>query len=269
MTTFAIGDVQGCYSPLRRLLDSIRFDPNVDELWFTGDLVNRGPESLEVLRFLKKLDHCSTIVLGNHDLHLLAVHEGIRSTGKGDTLDAILNAPDADELMTWLRQKPLLHHDKKRNLVLVHAGVPPQWDLIQAKKHANALESRLQEDDYRETLKLIFGEKISQWSESLTEPEQLRFTANGLTSIRFCTQSGELDFSQKGPPTPAHDLVPWFDFPNPAWHGARFVVGHWAALGLRLTPRVVALDSGCVWGNRLTAVNLDFDFQFYSVNCKV
>ena len=267
MTTFAIGDVQGCYSSLRRLLDSIGFDPAVDDLWFTGDLVNRGPDSLAVLRFLKDLDHCSTIVLGNHDLHLLAVYEGIRSAGKGDTLDDILNAPDVDELMLWLRQQPLLHHDTDRNLVLVHAGIPPQWDLIQAKKNAQALATQLRHEDYAETLRIIFGDKISAWSEELSSSQQLTFAANCLTSIRFCTSSGALDFSHKGAPVGTSELVPWFDYPNPAWYGARFVIGHWAALGLHLSSRVIALDSGCVWGNQLTAANLDMDFQFHSINC--
>ncbi|MEM7284367.1 MAG: symmetrical bis(5'-nucleosyl)-tetraphosphatase [Pseudomonadota bacterium] len=267
MTAFAIGDIQGCYTPFRHLLDHIGFDPEQDELWLTGDLVNRGDDSLKVLRFLKKISTSCRIVLGNHDLHLIGMFAGVRSAGRGDTLNEVLNAPDAEELIDWLRQKPLLYHDRDRDLVLVHAGVPPQWDLITAKHYAEKLSDILSSDDYQQALPHLFGRRINLWTQQLSPWEQMRFTAGCLTGIRFCTQAGELDFKQKGSPQNNADLIPWYDYPSPAWHGARFGIGHWAALGIHHTARVIALDSGCVWGNRLTATNLDFEFEMQSVDC--
>lgn len=265
MTLYAIGDVQGCYDELRKLLDQIRFDNTKDQLWFTGDLVNRGPNSLEVLRFVKQLGNSALTILGNHDLHLIGLHTGLRNSL--DTLEPVLNAPDREELLDWLRKRPLLHHDATRNLCMVHAGLPPQWSLLGAKSNAREIHELLSADDYRQHLKHFFGSPVTHWDEHL--PDRLRqlFTVSCLTRIRYCTSDGGIDLQHKGPPNIQTGLIPWFEYPHPAWHGARFVVGHWASLGVHLSRRVIAIDSGCVWGGALTAVNLDHDFELQCVDC--
>ena len=266
MATYAIGDVQGCFTQLQRLLDVIRFDPSCDYLWFAGDLVNRGPDSLATLRFVKALGDRQITVLCNHDLNCLAVSEGVYLQKKGDTLDDLLQAEDALELLNWLRTRPLLHADD--NIVLTHAGLAPQWDLPTAKRLAGEVEAVLQSPLMKSFLAAMYGSEPSLWDESLVGMDRLRCITNYFTRMRFCYADGRLDLQFKGevgkqPPT----LYPWFLVPNRANAELTLIFGHWAALnGKTNLPNVIGLDTGCVWGNCLTALRLD-DRQYFQVRC--
>lgn len=257
MATYAIGDIQGCYTELRRLLDRLAFDPAGDRLWLVGDLVNRGPESLEVLRYVKSLGDRAVTVLGNHDLHLLALAEGNTKHAKDSNLDAILTAPDRDELLDWLRHRPLLHHDAKKGFAMVHAGLAPQWDLPRALAHARELEEALRGPAYRDFLHGMYGNEPARWSEDLTGMDRLRFITNCLTRMRYCDAEGNLALKEKGPvPGRTHALLPWFAVPGRASRDVRIVFGHWSTLGYLAEHNVWSLDTGCVWGGRLTAIRL-------------
>jgi bis(5'-nucleosyl)-tetraphosphatase (symmetrical) len=263
LATYAIGDVQGCYDELCELLDVIPFDPAADRLWLTGDLVNRGPKSLETLRFVKSLDDTTVTVLGNHDLHLLAVAYNIEpKIKKRDTLDAILNAPDRDELLDWLRQRPLLHHDAELDYCLVHAGLPPQWSLHDALNDAECVEAVLRGPDYRAFFADMYGDQPDRWEPDLDGIARLRYAVNCFTRARFFEKDGRLDFAYKGPlgSEPA-GLTPWFAFPGRRTGGQRIIFGHWASLTLPEAEqeiyRVYPLDTGCVWGRTLTAMDLE------------
>lgn len=257
MTTYAIGDVQGCYVSLQRLLEKIQFDPINDTLWFVGDLVNRGPHSLETLRFIKGLGNRAVAVLGNHDLHLLAVFYAGCERGAHDTLDDVLQAPDADELCHWLRHRPLLHEDSFLKFVLVHAGIYPFWDLAQARGYAKEVETVLQGKNYIEFLKNMYGDQPNRWSDSLQGWERLRFITNCFTRMRLCNDKGALDLTHKGPPAQAtHNFKPWFLIPETI--ETPIIFGHWAALECQANREGInAIDSGCVWGKALTALRLD------------
>ena len=257
MAVYAIGDIQGCYDPFRRLLDKIGFEPGQDQLWIAGDMVNRGPDSLSTLRFIKSLGDDCIAVLGNHDLHLLAVASGIRPQKKKDTLGPILNAPDGDELIEWLRHRPVLHHDKNRNITMVHAGIPPIWTIKQARLYADKLERALQANDYRELLQYLFkADKLNSWEKALTRRARLKMITAYFTRMRFCDESGKLDlenktaFAKKG-------FYPWFQFPDSPIYKKTIIFGHWAALeGDSGRKRIHAIDTGCVWGGEMTAMNL-------------
>lgn len=255
MATYAIGDIQGCYDALRRLLDKIGFDPAEDRLWLVGDLVNRGPKSLETLRFVRNLEDSARTVLGNHDLHLLALAAGNRRRAKKGNLDPVLRAPDRDELMDWLRRRPLMHFDADLGFAVVHAGLPPQWDLPQALSCAREVEGALAGPDYREYLHAIYGDEPARWSEDLTGTDRLRFITNCFTRLRYCRPDGTLALKEKASPgaqTPG--LVPWFAVPTRASRGLRILFGHWSTLGYRASHNTWCLDTGCVWKGRLTAV---------------
>jgi len=258
LTVYAIGDVQGCYDPLQRLLEQLRFDPTQDMLWFAGDLVNRGPQSLQVLRLVQSLGDRAVTVLGNHDLTLLVVAAGFRQARRKDTFDSILNAPDRESLLDWLRHRPLLHHDATLGFTMVHAGLTSQWDLAQAQACAVELETALRGSDYRDFLAQMFGNKPVRWADSLTGIERLRFIVNTLTRMRFCHPDGSLDLVNKGPPgSQPSPLLPWFEVPERRNADLNVVFGHWAALGYHQVPGIYSLDSGCVWGKRLTALCLN------------
>jgi len=268
MAIYAVGDVQGCYDALARLLEKLRFEPGRDRLWLVGDLVNRGPQSLETLRFVRGLGDSAVTVLGNHDLWLLALGAG-QTGGRGHTLDTVLSAPDAPELLAWLRHRPLLHHDSELGFVLVHAGIPPCWSLAQARARATELEDVLRGDQSGAFLARMRGDTPSAWSEELAGWERLRFIGNAFTRMRYCTADGALDFTANGPPgrQPA-GLHPWFELPAPERSGARIVFGHWAALGRYAGGGVYGLDSGCVWGGELSALRLDLEPAcFEQVRC--
>lgn len=271
MSTYVIGDVQGCFDELRRLLDTLHFDPSHDRLWFTGDLVNRGPKSLQTLRLARELDAVS--VLGNHDLHLLAVSEGIDDhLGNGDTLGPILAAHDRDELLAWLRHRPLLHHDPALDFTLIHAGLTPQWDLADARACAGEVETVLRGPDYREFFAHMYGNEPNRWPDDGTAPlagwDRLRFIVNCFTRLRYCGPDGRLHLKAKGPPgsQPA-DTLPWFEIPWRASRGTRIVFGHWSTLGYHAADGVWALDTGCLWGGALTALHLGPEPLPLSIEC--
>lgn len=259
MATWAIGDLQGCHGAFVRLLEAIDFSPN-DRLWLTGDLVNRGPDSAATLREVIALGSAVTTVLGNHDLHLLAVAmapgagRGLRA---GDTLEPLLAAADCHRMLDWLLQQPLLHHDPALDWTLIHAGLPPTWTVAIAEAEARRVEAALRADPAA-FFSQMYGDQPDQWSGELHGVERLRFTVNCLTRLRFCTAEGRLLPKLKGPPATAPaDALPWFAVPGRAAAAERVVFGHWSALGLLRSPTALGLDTGCVWGGRLTAVRLD------------
>ncbi len=259
MGTYAIGDLQGCYDPFRRLLDAIRFDPDADTLWLTGDLVNRGPKSLKTLRFVRSLGDSAVTVLGNHDLHLLALAEGVvKYTRRFQTLKRTLNSPDLDEHVAWLRRRPLAHYCDDMNTLLVHAGTHPLWSVQKTLARANEVEDALQGDDYVKLLAGMYGDTPKQWSGKLSGIKRLRFIVNTLTRMRMLNAEMQLNFRSTGQPWRARrNLTPWFDVEDRAAADTRIVFGHWSALGLIVLPNLVSLDTGCVWGRQLTAVRLD------------
>lgn len=265
MSDYAIGDVQGCYDALQRLLEIIDFNENVDRLWFVGDLVNRGPDSLAVLRFIKQLPIKPNISLGNHDLHLLSVLFGEKPKhGMDDTLDEIRRAPDADELGHWLRRQSMLCYSAEMKVVMCHAGIAPGWELPKAIQMANELESVLSGDNFREFINHMYGNKPDQWSDDLAGMDRLRLITNYFTRMRFCDAEGRLELHYKGgiAKAPAH-LYPWYAVPHRKEIEFDVVFGHWAALmGVCPHPRIHAIDTGCLWGGSLTALRLQDKKRF-------
>jgi bis(5'-nucleosyl)-tetraphosphatase (symmetrical) len=258
MALYAIGDIQGCDTALGALLEAIGFSADRDRLWFVGDIVNRGPESLRALRRIRAMGDAATAVLGNHDLHLLAVACGGSQVKSGDTLDEILTAPDRRVLLDWLLHRPLMHEDPALNLSLVHAGLPPQWDMSTARSCAREVERALKEDPAR-LFQMMYGDEPSRWDDALAGPDRLRFIVNCFTRLRYVDADGRLALRAKGSPNKAQtkQLIPWFEAPGARWHGTRVVFGHWSTLGFLNTSRMVSLDTGCVWGGSLTALRLD------------
>jgi bis(5'-nucleosyl)-tetraphosphatase (symmetrical) len=267
MAVYAIGDVQGCFAELQSLLEKLHFDPAEDRLWLTGDLVNRGPRSLETLRFVRSLGDAAVAVLGNHDLHLLAVAQGVSRTKHRDTFGDVLGAPDRDELLDWLRRRPLLHHEK--GFYLIHAGLPPQWRVEEAERYAAEVEGFLRSGDYPEFFGRMYGDQPDRWSPFLSGWDRLRFITNCFTRLRFCEADGRVEFRQKGPPgsQPPH-LLPWFAVPDRRSAGANIVFGHWSTLGFYRENGVFCLDTGCLWGGELTALRLDRESPRISVPCQ-
>ena len=268
MATYAIGDIQGCYDALMRVLDKASFDDN-DTLWVAGDLVNRGKQSLATLRFLQTLDQRAKIVLGNHDLHLLAVAYGVRKAGRSDTLDEILQAPDRDQLLDWLRHQPLLHYDTDLGYLMVHAGIPPQWSLKQAQSLANEVESALRSTQITSFLQQMYGDQPERWDNELESWLRLRVITNYLTRMRLCDAKGTLNLTHKtGITESPAGFKPWFAHQHRKTRDQRILFGHWAALeGESNEDRVYALDTGCVWGGRLTMMRLE-DQRIFSCNCE-
>ena len=271
MTTWAIGDIQGCARSFDALLEAIAFDPGTDRLWLAGDLVNRGPDSLGVLRRVMALGDRAVAVLGNHDLHLLAIVAGVRPPWEGDTFDEILAAPDRDELIDWLRCRPLLHHDAASRTVLVHAGLPPGWSLEEAKARAGEVTGVLEEADWQDVLQTLYGNEPSVWASGLSPADRRRFTINALTRMRYVDAAGRLDFEYNGPPgTQPPELRPWFELCDPGDADAgnvHVIFGHWASLGLVRRPGFTCIDTGCVWGRTLTALPLDPPGEPVAIEC--
>jgi len=259
LAVYAIGDIQGCYDELRRALDDAGFEPGHDRLWCVGDLVNRGPRSLEVLRFMRGLGDAAVCVLGNHDLHLLAIAAG--NQHKHDdhgSLAAVLAAPDRDELLHWLRHRPLLHYDPALAFLMVHAGLPPQWDLDTASACAREVEEVLRGSGHVDYFVHMYGNKPDRWDPALAGMDRWRFITNCLTRLRFCEPDGRLALKEKGPPgSQARGRMPWFAHPERASHAQRIVFGHWSTLGYLAGHNVWALDTGCLWGGALTMLRLD------------
>lgn len=282
MAIYAIGDIQGCYEDLTNLLDTINYTSN-DKLWFVGDLVNRGPDSLNTLRFIKGLGSNAQTVLGNHDLHLLANYHGIKRNNDS-SIQELLNAPDCDELIHWLRRQPLLIHDEQTNFTIVHAGIYPHWTLSQAKIYANELESILSSDNYLEFLNHMYGNQPDQWSNELTDWERLRFICNSFTRMRYCQTNGQLDFDFNGSPgsvdSQENNLIPWFDIANRSNKNEHIIFGHWSTLGyfqkqhdLKIPDNIYPTDTGCVWGGTLSALKisqnkeLGWQTEILSIDC--
>lgn len=265
MAIYAIGDVQGCCAPLRRLLDRVRFDPVRDRVWFVGDLVNRGPDSLGVLRLVRDLGDRATVVLGNHDLHLLVAAAGHQRVRRGDTFQDILAAPDRDELLHWLRSRPLFHIEG--GVAMVHAGLLPQWSVEDAASLAREVEAVLRGDDCDRFFRHMYGDKPDRWDDRLADIDRWRAVVNAMTRMRICSPGGVMEFQHKGelddiPP----GYSPWFDVPARRSRSHMLVFGHWSALGVVRGAGYVALDSGCVWGGTLTAIRLD-DGLLFDVPC--
>lgn len=264
MSTYAIGDVQGCYDQLRTLLDALRFDPAADTLWLVGDLVNRGPKSLETLRFVQSLGDRAVTVLGNHDLHLLVVAAGVRKPHRGDTVDEILNAPDREALLQWLRTRKLMHVEG--GYAMVHAGLLPQWSIARADALAREVEASLAANDPG-LFEHMYGNTPDEWDEALTGYDRLRVIINAMTRVRLVDRNGRMEFSHKtGLKDAPAGYLPWFDVPGRASAGTPIVCGHWAALGLMLKPDLLSLDSGCVWGRQLSALRLE-DRRLFQTDC--
>ena len=265
MTRYAVGDVQGCDEELRALLARLKFSPDRDQLWLVGDLVNRGPGSLATLRLVRALGANAVVVLGNHDLHLLALAHGAARRRKSDTLDEVLAAPDRDALLGWLLERPLAH--AQHGDLMVHAGVVPQWTVDLTVQLAAEVSAQLQRDP-RALFANMYGNEPDQWDERLAGMARLRFIINVLTRLRVCTGDGRIDVTVKGkPPPPPSPLRPWFEHPGRRSREARVIFGHWSALGLVQRAGVVGLDTGCVWGGALTALNLDADAAAVSLRC--
>jgi bis(5'-nucleosyl)-tetraphosphatase (symmetrical) len=265
VSTFAVGDIQGCYDALRRLLERISFRPAVDRLWLAGDLVNRGPDSLRVLRWARELGDRAVVVLGNHDLHLLAVACGAARVRPDDTLQEILEAPDRDELLGWLRRQRLMHQED--GIAMVHAGLLPDWPVTRALELAREVERELREAP-RRLFESMYGDEPSRWSDALGRAERHRLVINAMTRMRMLTGSGDLHLGYPGAPSEAPaGLVSWFDAPGRASAGTPIVCGHWAALGLVIRRDLLALDTGCVWGRQLTAVRLEDRAVFQTPLC--
>jgi len=265
MATYAIGDLQGNFLSLQKLLEKIGFDARLDRLWFAGDLVNRGAESLQCLRYVRSLGDRAVTVLGNHDLHLLCVAHGAARLRKNDTLQPVLDAADRDELLGWLQQRPLLHVEGE--YVLVHAGLLPQWSVSEARQLAQEVERALRAPQFREFLCALYGDQPDQWRDELSGHDRLRVIVNAMTRMRICTPEGKMEFSHKGEPEnfPA-GFMPWFAVPKRKSADSTLICGHWSALGLKIQPNLLAIDTGCLWGGALTAVRLE-DRKIFQVSC--
>ncbi len=271
MAVYVIGDLQGCYDSLQKLLTSLDFDLAKDRLWFAGDLVNRGPDSLKVLRFVKSLGDRAATVLGNHDLHLLAAYSSVTKLKSSDTLNKVLSAPDCDEIMHWLRFQPLLHHDIDLNFSLVHAGIYPGWHISEAISRANEVESILQSPQYKNFLSNMYGNKPDIWSDELEGMDRLRFITNVFTRMRYLNSDLSLDLTATGTPSKLKNInvIPWFEFKQSAIKFNRVAFGHWSTLSTGQYENCFALDSGCVWGGQMTALRIDKKTpRWFRLSCK-
>jgi len=256
MSTYVLGDIQGCYDEMRYLLDQVSFDPARDQVWFVGDLINRGPNNLHTLRFVKSLGKQAVSVLGNHDLHFLAVSHGIRKPMRRDTFEDLLTASDFEEMVNWLRQQPLIHHDKKLNYTLVHAGLPPLWSLKKARSLAQEVEKQLRGKNYVDFLAHMYGNEPDCWHDNLKGVDRMRVITNYLTRLRYCKKNGQMEFAHKENVVP-RGFHPWFQHRRPKQEGLRILFGHWASLnGETGVKNMFALDTGCVWGRQMTLMQL-------------
>ena len=252
---YAIGDIQGCHAELCELLAAIAFSKRDDRLWLVGDLVNRGPGSLAVLREIRSLGSAAVTVLGNHDLHLLAVAAGHAKVHRGDTIEDILHAPDRNDLLDWLMQQPLVVSEDGR--LMVHAGLLPSWMPDDALAYSREVQAKLASDDASRFLSVLYGDAPHRWHDALEGDDRLRAIVNVCTRLRFCTADDRMEFREKrGADHAPAGFLPWFMHQHRASRNTTIVCGHWSTLGLTLTPSMLMLDSGCVWGGPLTAVSL-------------
>ncbi|NNE64643.1 MAG: symmetrical bis(5'-nucleosyl)-tetraphosphatase [Gammaproteobacteria bacterium] len=269
MAVYAIGDVQGCYSGLIKLLEKIEFDQRRDRLWFCGDLVNRGPESLQTLRFIRSLGDSAICVLGNHDLHLLAAFHLHKKLDSSDSLYQVLTAYDCDELLAWLQTRPLVHYDAEISWLMVHAGIYPGWRLEQVLSYAGEVESVLRGSDFPEFFSAMYGDEPDIWSDELTGAPRLRCITNILTRMRYFDKKGKLEMDAKGSPHKHQNLIPWFEVKSRAKRDFEIVFGHWSTLPIGAYGRHYAIDGGCVWGGKMVALRLVHgEKQWYTTNCQ-
>lgn len=271
MATYFVGDIQGCFDDLQALLTQVSFDQSKDQLWLTGDLVARGPKSLETLRFVKNLGNAAVTVLGNHDLHLLAIDAGFAKLNPKDKTQPIFDAPDKNELLTWLRQQPLAIKHPKYNVIMVHAGISPQWTQDAALTYAREVEVVLQSDQYQALLANMYGSSPDFWQENLQGFDRYRYIINAFTRMRFCYLNGQLEFNNKFSPATNQnkDHQPWFKIEGQQLEGAHVIFGHWAALeGQCEHSNATTLDTGCVWGNSMTMLRWE-DQSIFSAPCPV
>ncbi|MXP51132.1 bis(5'-nucleosyl)-tetraphosphatase (symmetrical) ApaH [Pantoea sp. SoEX] len=257
MSTYLVGDIHGCYKELRTLLNKVDFNPQNDTLWLTGDLVSRGPNSLNVLRYIKSIDHCVKLVLGNHDLNLLSIYAGINNAKPKYNLTKLLKSEDIDDLINWLRCKPLIQIDEQKKIIMSHAGITPQWNLKTAKKCASEIEKILSSDMYSSFLSSIYGNMPNNWSEELKGLARLRFITNAFTRMRYCFNNGQLEmFSKNIIESSNMPIKPWFDIKNKISDDYTIIFGHWSALKGKGTPKnIIGLDTGCCWGGNLTLLH--------------
>ncbi len=268
MAVYAIGDIQGCYDELIKLLDHVNYDPAVDQVWLAGDLVNRGPKSADVLRFAMSSTNIK-VVLGNHDLHLLAMAAGVRKhQHRMDTIQQVIDAEDGELIIEWLRQQPLIHHDEALAFSMLHAGLPEYWSLDQAMDYADEVHDILRSDNWRDFFEHMYGNKPDDWDEQLKGWERLRYITNCFTRLRYCHNDGSLALKFKGHPDdrPAGQTT-WFDMPNRQTRNDNIIFGHWSTLGIGQYGHVFSLDSGAVWGDKLTAVRIDQQpYQWFQID---
>ncbi|WP_295626702.1 symmetrical bis(5'-nucleosyl)-tetraphosphatase [uncultured Nitrosomonas sp.] len=265
MATYAMGDLQGCFADFQRLIDLIRFDPAQDKLWLVGDIVNRGPDSLPLLRYIKQAGDTILMILGNHDLHLLTVAAGKTKKYSNDTIQPILDAPDREELLHWLRHQKLFHSEGQ--YAMVHAGLLPSWSISQAKQLAREVENALQQDNSQELFSSMYGNEPDYWQDEWTDYMRLRIIINAMTRMRVCTLEGKMNFTYKGNlQSIPSGYFPWFNVPHRASQDSTIICGHWSALGLHMTDNLIALDTGCVWGGQLTAIRLE-DRKVFQLPC--
>lgn len=268
MAIYAIGDVQGCYTQLQQLLEKIEFKPDRDKLWFAGDIVNRGPESLQTLRFIKSLGDNAITVLGNHDLHLLAIANGRGKQGKKDTIQAIIDAPDSDQLLEWLLHRPLMHYQKKNHVCMVHAGIHPQWSLETALSCAREVETVLQGSKSHEFFQHMYGDKPAKWSDELKGWDRLRFITNCFTRMRYIDEKHKLRLKEKGAPgNQSSGVIPWFEIESKT-ADLNIIFGHWSTLKDPVLQHLYPLDTGCLWGGKLTALKVNSKMKKHiSIKC--
>lgn len=265
MATYAMGDLQGCFTAFQRLIDLIQFDPSQDKLWLVGDIVNRGPDSLSLLRYIKQAGDAMIMVLGNHDMHLLMVAAGVAKSHSGDTIQTILDASDHDELLHWLRHQKLFYTEGQ--YAMVHAGLLPSWSISHAGQLAHEVENALCQDDYQEIFAQIYGNEPNYWQDEWSGYIRLRVIVNAMTRMRICTSDGRMNLAFKGDrQSIPSGYLPWFDLPGRASQQHTLICGHWSTLGLYLTDNLIALDTGCVWDGQLTAIRLE-DRRIFQLSC--
>jgi len=270
MAVYVIGDVQGCFDELQELIAYIAFNPKKDQLWFAGDLVNRGPKSLETLRWIKSLGSSAVTVLGNHDLHLLAAHAGVKETNSKSSLYPTLQAEDIDTLIKWLKKQPLIRYNKRLKFAMVHAGLAPQWSIKDAMNFSKEIESVLQSKKYKDFLHNMYGNQPDHWDGRLKGWNRLRTITNFMTRVRYCNNKGVMSFSDNGPPgTQSANMKPWYEIPSRNSQDTTITFGHWSTLGHIHDHNIISTDTGCLWGGSLTAVKIEKDKLItYQVDCQ-
>ena len=270
MAVYAIGDVQGCFDELQELVKFISFNPKKDQLWFVGDLVNRGPKSLETLRWVKSLGSSAVTVLGNHDLHLLAAYEGAKEIRTTSSLYPVLQAKEINKLVDWLRYQPLITYNKQLKFAMVHAGLAPQWSIKDALRYAKEVEAVLRSKKYKDFLNNMYGDTPKQWDGRLKGWNRLRAITNFMTRVRYCTNKGVMSFTEKNTPgTQSARMKPWYEIPSRKSQDTTIVFGHWSTLGHINDHNVISTDTGCLWGGELTAVKIDLDkLTVYQIACE-